>query len=167
MKWTAAIWDSIAASYPYIQIIDSREAIGCRTITKCEVPLVRGDWFIAVASRPPLYHELLKLPQTDAALERLLHVDVAKNIRERKAVRAGFARSGVSQNNRLIERHDSERISHISTHTPYNAGRRVRRRSARRFSCGVEQPHRKSHKYLTLFSSYFWQNLDVSEIASL
>ena len=40
-------------------------------------------------------------------LEKKLHVDVAENIRQERVVRAGFLKSGVSSNNRVIERHES------------------------------------------------------------
>ena len=60
-----------------------------------------------MASRPPLYHELLQLPETERELEKQLHIDVSENIRQERVARAGFNGSGVSQNNRLIERHPS------------------------------------------------------------
>ena len=88
---------------------------------------VRADWFVVTASRPPLYHTILYddfLPDlrkrtrepkevanprkmTDRDLEAYLRVDVLKNIfgANPLAVRAGFAQSGVSGQNRLIERH--------------------------------------------------------------
>ena len=33
------------------------------------MPFVRADWFIATASLPPLYHDILDLPKTDKELE--------------------------------------------------------------------------------------------------
>ena len=35
----------------------------------CEVPFVHVDWFLATASLPPLYHDILDLPATDRELE--------------------------------------------------------------------------------------------------
>src|SRR5262249_20202475 len=64
-------------------------------------------WFVATASRPPLYHDLLQLPKTARELEQKLGVDVADDFRKDKLARAGFARSGVSGQNRLVERHDA------------------------------------------------------------
>ena len=77
---------------------------------KCDIPSVHIDWFIATASTPPLYHELLSLPLTDRDLETRLEVDVARNITNAPGVRvwrAGFNNSGVSTNNRVVERHTS------------------------------------------------------------
>jgi hypothetical protein len=47
----------------------------------------------------------LKLPSTDIELERQLRIDVAEDIRKELVQRAGFNGSGVSQNNRMLERH--------------------------------------------------------------
>ena len=49
---------------------------------KTDVPSVHIDWFIATASKPPLYHDLLSLPLTDRELETRLEVDVAGNLVE-------------------------------------------------------------------------------------
>jgi hypothetical protein len=51
--------------------------------------------------------QALQLPDTDTALEKMLIVNVAQNIRQETARRAGFNSSGVSRNSRLVERHDS------------------------------------------------------------
>ena len=77
------------------------------TMTGSRLPYLRADWFVAAAANPPLYHDLLQLPQTDRELEKELRVDVAENVRGERAMRAGFNGSGVSRNNRLIERHES------------------------------------------------------------
>ena len=42
--------------------------VGCAT----KLPLLRGDWCIANACRPPLYFDLLQLPNNLAELERQL-----------------------------------------------------------------------------------------------
>ena len=74
------------------------------------MPAVHIDWFLATASTPPLYHDLLSLPLTDRDLETRLEVDVARNLINAPGVRvwrAGFNNSGVSTNNRVVERHAS------------------------------------------------------------
>ena len=73
-------------------------------------PFIRADWFIATASLPPLYHDILDLPKTDRELETQLEVNVAENLKNAPSVRvwrAGFNNSGVSVNNRIVERHKS------------------------------------------------------------
>src|SRR5205085_6397614 len=79
----------------------------CAEATGCRLPYVRADWLVAAASRPPLYHDLLRLPETEAGLQRLLRIDVGENVRRGRVARAGFNGSGVSRNNRMIERHES------------------------------------------------------------
>ena len=72
-------------------------------------PFVRADWFIATASLPPLYYDILDLPKMDRELEAQLGVNVAANIKNAPGVRvwrAGFNESGVSNNNRVVERHE-------------------------------------------------------------
>src|SRR5204862_5662783 len=83
------------------------ESQALAVFTGSEDAAVRADWFAATASRPPLYHELLQLPATDRALERLLQVDVPGDIQDDNIMRAGFNDSGVSKNNRLLSRHDA------------------------------------------------------------
>jgi serine/threonine-protein kinase len=68
---------------------------------------VRADWFIAKASRPPLYHELLELPDNADDLEAQLGVDTAADFLLPDLMRGAVNRSGVSLSNRLLDRHRS------------------------------------------------------------
>jgi hypothetical protein len=105
-NWTAAIWNQLLAAYPYGVRSQDSEIISI--LSGVSLPYVRADWFASIASTPPLYHELLGLPNTIAELERLLGIDTARNLEEEKnVVRAGIRASGVSQNNRVLERHVS------------------------------------------------------------
>jgi len=103
-------WYKIEQAYPYgVQLKSPTYTTLCQE-TDCDLPYVRADWFIATASLPPLYHEILDLPETDKALETRLEVDVAENLKNAPGVRvwrAGFNESGVSVNNRIVERHKS------------------------------------------------------------
>ena len=110
-------WTKIEEAYPYHISFDApaqtelREQLGrLQTQMNCIIPSVHIDWFLATASTPPLYHELLSLPLTDGELEQQLDVDVAGNLTTAPGVRvwrAGFNNSGVSNNNRVVERHTS------------------------------------------------------------
>ena len=110
-------WTKIEDAYPYHIAFDApaqtalREQLGrLQTQMNCIIPSVHIDWFIATASTPPLYHELLSLPLTDGELEQQLDVDVVGNLTTAPGVRvlrAGFNNSGVSNNNRMVERHTS------------------------------------------------------------
>ncbi len=97
--WTESTWSKITAEYPYDNIEHPR--------------LIRGDWLMYYAVRPPLYHEILKLPTNSDILENQLGVDVLANISRGDVIRSGFrgsdfsGGSGVSKNNRLIERHQT------------------------------------------------------------
>ena len=110
-------WTQIEQVYPYSIEFNAptqtnlREKLAnLRDEMDCEVPFVHVDWFLANASLPPLYHDILNLPETDHELETRLEVNVVENIRNaagRRVWRAGFNDSGVSNNNRVVERHAS------------------------------------------------------------
>ena len=121
LGWSAATWDAIRASYPYgvargracADRFRSAAQQGSkspdRTGRRCgggQVPdAIRADWFVATASRAPLYHTILGLPDTEAELGHRLGIDLAADVASDRVARAGFNSSGVSVNNRVIERH--------------------------------------------------------------
>ncbi|MYA99343.1 hypothetical protein F4X90_06655, partial [Candidatus Poribacteria bacterium] len=108
-------WTLIETEYPYNVAFDTptqtvlREKLtNLRAEMNCETPFVHVDWFLATASLPPLYHDILDLPLTDSELEARLEVNVVENIRNaagKRVWRAGFNNSGVSNHNRIVERH--------------------------------------------------------------
>ena len=108
-------WTLIETEYPYNIDFDAptqthlhEKLTHLRQEMSCEVPFVHVDWFIATASLPPLYHDILDFPETNRELEARLEVNVVDNIRNapgRRVWRAGFNDSGVSSNNRVVERH--------------------------------------------------------------
>ena len=110
-------WTQIEAVYPYHISFEAptqtalRDQLGrLQGEMKSSIPSVHIDWFLANASLPPLYHELLSLPLTDRELETRLEVDVVRNLNNAPGIdvwRAGFNNSGVSNNNRMVERHAS------------------------------------------------------------
>lgn len=102
---TAALWDKLTAAYPYAQSVRfANEYKDLKSRTGAAIAIVRADWFLATASLPPHYYNLLQLPNTTRELEKFLGVDLADNIVKGNVLRAGFNNSGVSQHNRIIER---------------------------------------------------------------
>jgi hypothetical protein len=113
--WDAATWDQLEALYPYAVVydqdsrlfpFDEATAEQIREETGTEIPILQADWFLSHASRPPLYHTLLDLPETLVQLEQQLGVDIQRDIDTEQVLRAGFANAVPSQNNRVIERHE-------------------------------------------------------------
>ncbi len=110
-------WTLMEEVYPYKMEFNAptettlREKLTTlRQEMNCEVPFVHVDWFLATASLPPLYHDILGLPNTVLELETRLEVNVVENIQNaagRRVWRAGFNNSGVSNHNRVVERHTS------------------------------------------------------------
>jgi mono/diheme cytochrome c family protein len=108
------IYDLALLEYPY-SIIDEESPTYAQLLEEYlgpghfirPVPYVRTDWFCSTVTQPPLYEDFLQLPFDVAELERLLGVDSANDLRVGVAKRAGMTVSGVSRNNRMVERHDA------------------------------------------------------------
>ena len=110
-------WTKIEAEYPYHISFDAPTQTALKAQLgrlqgemQADIPSVHVDWFVAQASLPPLYHNLLSLPLTVRELETRLEVDVAQNLQNAPGVRvwrAGTNDSRVSNHNRVIERHKS------------------------------------------------------------
>ena len=126
-EWdTRDAWTQIETVYPYVIEFDAttrpvlhKKLAALREAMVCEVPFVHADWFLAVASLPPLYHDILALPETEAALERELGIDVAGNLRRApglRVMRAGTNDSGVSAHNRVVERHSFRNGAYWKSH---------------------------------------------------
>ena len=135
LGWSRQQWDALVKTYPYglsygslddPEIKEIDEDIDDFRSDRQPVSL-RADWLIAVATKPPLYYAImydLELPDliarrvgrdpanpkqmTDKDLETYLGVDVERNILAGKAWRSGFTESGVSGQNRMIERHPTK-----------------------------------------------------------
>jgi hypothetical protein len=107
VNWNTQIWEQIELANPYGITFTMPDALACYEATQTKMPLVRVDWFVFAASKPPLYHSVLAAPGSDSELEQMLRVNVQANIDQEQTIRAAFNRSGVSQNNRLIEWHKS------------------------------------------------------------
>ena len=105
LNWTPELWEEIISHYPYgARPIDSQyDALTQGTHT--EIPFIRADWLAFFGSRPALYDRILNLPPTFQELEKQVGVDTFANLRKYLAQRSAFKKSGVSQHNRLIERH--------------------------------------------------------------
>jgi hypothetical protein len=112
LAWGPKTWEKVIASYPYRLKYNDKTTADFVKLTGSELPYVRADWFAFAASRPPLYHDILRLPETQQKLEDELLVKRAANVeatlkapKAGRVARAAFRRSGVSFSNRLLERH--------------------------------------------------------------
>jgi serine/threonine-protein kinase len=105
-------WDRMLDGYPYglkhDRYPDDRvlknQTNDLSEHTGTDVPAVRADWFVAQASRAPLYYDLLRLPAELRTLEKKLNVDVVADFKSDKVQRAGLTTS-FAVHNRLLERH--------------------------------------------------------------
>lgn len=128
-QWDATIWNRILQEYPYGILDDTIAARAVMVSTAAKLPVIRGDWFVATASRAPLYYDVLQLPSNLADLERLLRVDAVLNVQQERVIRVGFNGSGVARFNRVLERHDSAQGMYWRTYDfdepPANLAQRV------------------------------------------
>ncbi|MFN9717675.1 MAG: c-type cytochrome domain-containing protein [Planctomycetota bacterium] len=108
------LWDLLLKQYPYGLKYDFVKDEELQELSKDvakfaegEQPILRADWFIITATQPPLYHEFLEIPDTLMDLEHQLQLSLEDNFIQGRLQRAGYAKSGVSMQNRLLERHES------------------------------------------------------------
>lgn len=107
---SAEVWDRVIGAYPYgILGVDDGKERRIFKATGAQLPYLRADWFVFAAAQPPLYFDLLGIPDTANDLENILGIDLASNLQAGRAVRAGFRQSGVSVADRVIERHETGR----------------------------------------------------------
>ncbi len=133
LGWSHDLWATVTQEYPYGVRPLAGQYKFVTSATGTAIPLIRGDWLAFYASRPPLYNKILDLPPTFQELQTKLGLDVGKNIADYRAQRAGFQKSGVSENNRLIERHP---ISTGAFWTSYDFGGNGGRQSLFQFPLG-------------------------------
>jgi mono/diheme cytochrome c family protein len=107
------VWSDVEKAYPYGLDYSDHPEREMRAIARqledlvTDVQFVRGDWFINTATRPPLYHLFLELPDKDSTLAKKLNVDIRADFNQNRLARAGFDTSGISTQNRLVDRHNS------------------------------------------------------------
>jgi hypothetical protein len=126
LGWSANDWDALASFYPYCLRSEQSSHRTLYSRLGTEVPYVRADWFLATATRPPLYERLLDIPTTLDALADDLGVDISENLthqgssRPTNVMRMGFRSSGVSAHNRIIERHRRGTTGHLWVSYDFN-----------------------------------------------
>ncbi|MDO8881803.1 cytochrome c, partial [Pseudotabrizicola sp.] len=105
-------WADLARVYPYAMDPTSDSLLRVLAdSTGAPVPLLGASWFTHVASEAPYYDMFLRLPEDIRILEQRMGVDVDRNIQSGEVIRAGMLEgaSGVSDHNRMLERHDLPR----------------------------------------------------------
>ncbi|WP_275790933.1 c-type cytochrome [Pararhizobium gei] len=109
LQWTAEDYNFLITQYFYgVDPASDASLLALTKETDTVLPIMRVDWFMANAAKPKVYNQLMKLPTHIRDLEKRFQIDVDENIRRRQVLRAGFAdgSSGVSDHNRMLERHD-------------------------------------------------------------
>jgi mono/diheme cytochrome c family protein len=111
LGWSARDWDNLVTFYPYCIRSNQFNHSILYDRLRTEAPYVRADWIMATAMKSPLYEQLLRIPNNLNDLAQDLGVNIADNINHlgsvepEDVVRIGFRSSGVSAQNRILERH--------------------------------------------------------------
>lgn len=111
------VWGDVLKAYPYgvvPRVVDDAVAFNAyESIIKeigelflDKVAHVRADWFVVAATRPPLYHTLAAIPDTLQKLEHEEGINMEQNFMRKQMVRSAVLKSGVSAQNRLVDRHE-------------------------------------------------------------
>lgn len=112
LGWDFGMWKWLIGQYPYGMHYHNADDESLANLDEqidqlsgTHLCWMRADWFINAATRPPVYDHFLKIPKHVHELETRLNVNYERNYQENRLARAGFATSGVSNGNRLVERH--------------------------------------------------------------
>ena len=142
--WTTEVWQTAIQGYPYgVQWRDADVDELDKDINRMlggdiqgdGISSIRADWFLHTASRGTPYETLLGLPTTIQELENdRLGVDITADFRNGQLMRAGFAGSGVSRNNRLVDRHTGENTKYY--YRSYDFGKSFGKAILSRFPLG-------------------------------
>jgi mono/diheme cytochrome c family protein len=89
-------WSHLIDAFPYGIRRDDPLSDEIAARTEERQAYVAADWFVRTASRPPLYHTLAMIPESESLL--------APALEAKDPMRAGFADSGVVQYHRVLER---------------------------------------------------------------
>ena len=93
--WDANLWNRLVADYPYGILTDTAVARAVLVATGTRLPYVRLDWFVANASRAPLYYDLLQTADESQRTGTPARVDVTADIQQ-SALRAPAFSGAVS-----------------------------------------------------------------------
>lgn len=108
LEWSNADWENIIKRYPYQIVPDERKLLAVlQEQTGTSLPVIRADWLVATASRPPLYYELLESPNKLQDFTKLLSIDLPNTQKSGNIMRAAFNNSEVADHSRVIERVES------------------------------------------------------------
>jgi mono/diheme cytochrome c family protein len=106
-------WLQVLQAYPYgmkwrdRELAELQKDIEDTQKSNSAIPVkyayLKADWFVAKATRPPLYHTLLGLPDTLEKLDQELGIDMESDFLAERMKRAGFTGSGPSRHNRAVD----------------------------------------------------------------
>ncbi len=107
-SWRRFQWEEISRRDPYAIFTNSQKERRIRQLTQVQrLPYTRADWFMNAGLQGNLYNILMQIPNNVRNLEFDFGVNVDRNIQRGDVMRAGFNGSGVSQQSRMLEHHET------------------------------------------------------------
>ena len=112
LGWKPELWDKIAGNNSYKRFSENIAYKVIASSLKTPHPILRADWFVSKSMKPPFYYDFLNIPEKVDDLEkfyigRTADQDLIVNSDEISRIGIGLNHSGVSDFNRLIERHST------------------------------------------------------------
>ncbi|XZE22165.1 hypothetical protein SH449x_002083 [Pirellulaceae bacterium SH449] len=108
-------WNALMRNYPYglrLETVSAPELLQAardlQQLAQCDVPILRADWFVHHSMHSPIYESILGMSHRFEDLELRLGVSTEANLQTGKAIRASVSHSKIAQQNRMIERHDTD-----------------------------------------------------------
>jgi len=103
------VWEAIAAANPYAVELFGDDADDAKQDTLTQFPVMFADQMMDVAAIGNLYYAIIdvdvNLPLATFISDKL-GINVAQDIADEEAIRAGTTKSRISRQDRLVERHD-------------------------------------------------------------
>jgi hypothetical protein len=157
LGWDNRVWDRVTSFYPYCLRSDRQQHRDLYNKLNTESPFVRGDWFVDTVMQPPLYYDVLQLRDTiDQIARDDLGVDINNDISRSAIQRVAFRGSGVSQHNRMFERHRARQGGYFWV--SYDFDKDVDEADLRRNPLGPlnRDDHNFQHSFQNLAGEMIW-----------
>jgi hypothetical protein len=106
LGWSQQDWDRLTSFYPFCLRSEADQHLALYDRLGTEAPVVRGDWFLATAPRPPLYFDLLHVGDNlDEFARTSLGVDLDQDLATGRVQTIPIRAPGVTLQDRVLERH--------------------------------------------------------------
>jgi hypothetical protein len=104
--WSRNTWEFIVQTDPYSVFFRDRVEQDINRAAGTRKAYMRADFLAFAGSQGFLYNAIMDIPRNVRTMEFRMGIDADRNLRAGRVERAGFAKSQVAFNNRVVERHE-------------------------------------------------------------